>query len=712
MKNLILTLVTFLLCLSANGQTTISGMIKDDKGEALSYANVYLENSFDGTSSNDDGSFSFTTSEKGKQTLVVDFLGFKQSKKEININEKAISVQFVMKEEFNRLKAVTVTAGTFEAGDKKKAAVLKPLDIVTTAGAMGDIGNALQTLPGTTTVGESGRLYVRGGSSEETQTYIDGMHVPVAYTSGTPNNAVRGRFNPFLFKGTVFNTGGYSAEYGQALSSVLLLSTKDFQVKDRLDISLMSIGLSLAGTKVWNKTAVTATLDYMNLDPYFKLAKQRVKINEAWNSLSGAISLRQKTGDTGMLKLYVTNNNSKTNLDVFDFEANDNYTSYATNNTNLFVNASWKGSVGDKWILRSGISYTKDNNKIAYGEIDLSNQLSELHMKANASFFIQPKISLKFGAEQIRRELGQEIFTNDLTDTQSSSFAETNIYLSKKFVLRLGARLEYIDRIDELSFSPRFSSAYMLNENSQISFAYGKYFQSPNDRFAFLTPNLQLEQANHFILNYQVEKNKRLLRAEVYYKNYDNLLQYEHAFNPSTFQQNGDGYATGLDIFYRDLKTIKNSKFWISYSYLLSERNYQDFPEKSTPNFVAKHHVSLVYKYWLSQLRSYIGATITYSSPRVYNNPNLNTFNSEKTKHYKSVNLSWSYLPYPKVVVFSAVTNVFGFKNSYGYQYSQSPDNNGNYASHEILPTSDRFFFIGCFITLSKTDANQIDQLN
>ncbi|HHH50192.1 MAG TPA: TonB-dependent receptor [Saprospiraceae bacterium] len=712
MKNLILTLVTFLLCLSANGQTTISGMIKDDKGEALSYANVYLENSFDGTSSNDDGSFSFTTSEKGKQTLVVDFLGFKQSKKEININEKAISVQFVMKEEFNRLKAVTVTAGTFEAGDKKKAAVLKPLDIVTTAGAMGDIGNALQTLPGTTTVGESGRLYVRGGSSEETQTYIDGMHVPVAYTSGTPNNAVRGRFNPFLFKGTVFNTGGYSAEYGQALSSVLLLSTKDFQVKDRLDISLMSIGLSLAGTKVWNKTAVTATLDYMNLDPYFKLAKQRVKINEAWNSLSGAISLRQKTGDTGMLKLYVTNNNSKTNLDVFDFEANDNYTSYATNNTNLFVNASWKGSVGDKWILRSGISYTKDNNKIAYGEIDLSNQLSELHMKANASFFIQPKISLKFGAEQIRRELGQEIFTNDLTDTQSSSFAETNIYLSKKFVLRLGARLEYIDRIDELSFSPRFSSAYMLNENSQISFAYGKYFQNPNDRFAFLTPNLQLEQANHFILNYQVEKNKRLLRAEVYYKNYDNLLQYEHAFNPSTFQQNGDGYATGLDIFYRDLKTIKNSKFWISYSYLLSERNYQDFPEKSTPNFVAKHHVSLVYKYWLSQLRSYIGATITYSSPRVYNNPNLNTFNSEKTKHYKSVNLSWSYLPYPKVVVFSAVTNVFGFKNSYGYQYSQSPDNNGNYASHEILPTSDRFFFIGCFITLSKTDANQIDQLN
>jgi hypothetical protein len=66
-------------------------------------------------------------------------------------------------ESVNALDAVVITAGTLEAGDKSRVSVLKPLDIVTTAGSAGNIIAALQTLPGTQTVGEDGRLFVRGG---------------------------------------------------------------------------------------------------------------------------------------------------------------------------------------------------------------------------------------------------------------------------------------------------------------------------------------------------------------------------------------------------------------------------------------------------------------------------------------------------------------------------------------------------------------------
>jgi hypothetical protein len=94
-------------------------------------------------------------------------------------------------------------------------------------GATADIAGALNTLPGTQKVGESGRLFVRGGDGNETRTFIDGLVVLDAYKPSAPNTPSRGRFLPFMFKGTSFSTGGYSAEYGQALSSALVLDSKD-----------------------------------------------------------------------------------------------------------------------------------------------------------------------------------------------------------------------------------------------------------------------------------------------------------------------------------------------------------------------------------------------------------------------------------------------------------------------------------------------------
>ncbi|MFB0908999.1 MAG: TonB-dependent receptor plug domain-containing protein, partial [Spirosomataceae bacterium] len=81
--------------------------------------------------------------------------------------------------------------------------------------------------PGANRVGETEGLFVRGGSANETKTVIDGMIVQNPFFSNTPDVPQRGRFSPFMFKGTAFSTGGYSAQYGQALSSVLLLDTQD-----------------------------------------------------------------------------------------------------------------------------------------------------------------------------------------------------------------------------------------------------------------------------------------------------------------------------------------------------------------------------------------------------------------------------------------------------------------------------------------------------
>src|SRR6185436_1392463 len=116
---------------------------------------------------------------------------------------------------------------------------------------------ALNTLPGTQKVGESGRLFVRGGDGNETRTFIDGMLVLDAYGPSAPNTPSRGRFLPFMFKGTSFSTGGYSAEYGQALSSALVLDTKDITEATRTDLGFLSVGADVAHTQVWDRSSLS-----------------------------------------------------------------------------------------------------------------------------------------------------------------------------------------------------------------------------------------------------------------------------------------------------------------------------------------------------------------------------------------------------------------------------------------------------------------------
>ncbi|OWP82605.1 hypothetical protein BWK59_14980 [Flavobacterium davisii] len=217
MRNLVIYFMIFFTIFSFY-QTKIEGKVIDKKQQAISGANVFIEGSYDGTTTLDNGTFYFETNEKGLQNLIINQLGFEELKIQIIIEKVQIKT-YTLKTSINALDSVVITAGTIKAGDNSKSSVLKPLDILTTAGALGNVVAAFQTMPGAQINGESGRLLVRGGESEETQTYIDGIKVAQPY-GVTPNNLpTRSRFSPLLFNGMTFSTGGYSAEFGDALSS-------------------------------------------------------------------------------------------------------------------------------------------------------------------------------------------------------------------------------------------------------------------------------------------------------------------------------------------------------------------------------------------------------------------------------------------------------------------------------------------------------------
>ena len=353
MKNQLL-LFFFLLSFTAHfGQTTISGKVTDAKNAPIVGANVYLEGTYDGSSTTEDGSFSFETTESGTQTLVISMLSF-DPHYEVGDVSYFQDLKIELQESINTLTGVTLTAGTFEAGDNTKVSVLKPLDIVTTAGAAGDFVAALRTLPGNTTVNEDGRLFVRGGEAGETQVFIDGLRVFQPFNATANNIPTRGRFSPFLFKGITFSTGGYSAEYGQALSSVLLLNTTDVPVQDKTDISIMSVGGGLGHTKIWGDQSLSINTSYINLSPYEALipSDQGVRWNSPYESIAGEAVFRSK-GDKSMFKLYTGFNHA--DLDISQEDINfDDFVRFRLTNNNLYFNASYKYYFDNDWSVFTG----------------------------------------------------------------------------------------------------------------------------------------------------------------------------------------------------------------------------------------------------------------------------------------------------------------------------------------------------------------------
>ncbi len=719
MKSILLICLLFVSVFSS-GQTKISGTVKQSDGSPVIGASIMIKGSYDGGITNPTGQFSFSTNLSDTVVLIARFIGFEPQYIPIDLSQKIEPLNITLMEKRNELDVVTITAGSFEAGDKKKAVMLTSLDMVTTPGASGNVVNALQFLPGTTTNGESGKLFVRGGGDNESQTFIDGTLVHNPYNASAPNTAVRSRFNPFMFNGTVFSTGGFSAEYGQALSSVLLLETKGIQEKDQLDISLLSVGLGLAGTKKWDKGAVTASVDYTNLTPYMSIIPQDIDWIKMPESTESAISLRQKT-KKGLIKLYGNYSQSNFELNNYNLNTSDSEPLNLLNK-NTYINASYLGQLNENWTVNLGGAYTHYIEDIGINTNTYSETTDGTHFKMKLKRNFGKNFKLKTGVELLSKAYHQNFtssngsFPFSFTNHQIGGFVETDIYLSQKLVTRIGGRYEYSHYLNKSNIAPRISMAYKLSKTSQVSLAGGLFYQNPDQDYLIYSNQLNFEHTKQYMLNYTFSKNQRSVKAEVYLKDYDQLVKFDpsNAFYETDYYTNkGKGYAYGLDLFFRDRKTIKNGDYWVSYSYIDTERNYLNFPTSAVPGFVSKHNISVVYKHWIRKWRTLFGASFNYSSPRFYNDPNLSTFNSEKIRAYQALNLNASYLYRENIIFYASATNVLGYKQEFGYQFSDTPNSEGIYEKSLITPPAPRFFILGCFITLSKTgDQNQLDKIN
>ena len=747
--------IYFLIFNFTFASTLIKGVILDDSGVPVPYANIYIKDTFDGISSNNEGQFSFESFESGSQIFIASFIGYEVFEKEILLEGKDIFINVILEPSASRIGEVSITAGTFGASDEEKVIVLDPIDIVTVASARGEITGALEALPGTQPQTDQQGIYVRGGDASEAKQIVDGMLIQNPYFSDVPDIPQRGRFEPFDFRGTAFSQGGYSAQYGQALSAIVDLQTwtrfGDFNANT---FGVTPLSLSYGRAYGNDSTVCGTSIDYTNLK-YFQdvnnngilsdFIKSRVSFSKPVEALEIKTNYSKKL-DNGIFKYL--GRISQSSLSTSPSEIGSNFT---LDNDNTFLLSTYKTEIdtSKNTILQLGYSYSdnEDDAKIIFNSdnnieagLPSYDKLNQFRIVLKRDIFKKSKI--KFGSHIFNQKSKFKYYTitnpednqgwieNDIkvNEVLYTSFTELDLRISKKFAINTGVRFEDSDLLNKNSLSPRFSSAYKLNRNSQISYAYGDFYQTPDMAFDkwyrnnnivtdFNNSGLDFEHSKHHIFNYEFNKKKRTLRIELFKKTYTNLITKEvipnTCFNETNVCQyslsnNGLGYSKGVELFWRSnqVKDGLGKDIWIAYSFLDSKRKYKQYYDNQIrPSFASEHKITFVYKntFDLKKQKGRFNTSLamTATSGFPYYDPYDNT--QYTSKPYLSFDIGGSYLPEIDdgfLVVFFNISNPFGYRNNYGLEYVgydlQQLEN-----PKERLPSSLRSVFIGCFMFFS-----------
>lgn len=730
-----------------SAQITLKGKVVDKQDRPIKGASVYLDNTIDGATTDSLGQFTFTTTELGNQSLVATEVGHGTMGTPITLQRDTADIVLRMLETVRRdLEEVTITAGSFDATNERTKTVLKPLDIVTTAGAGADVVKAIQTLPGTQQNGTENGLFVRGGDASEAAVIVDGMIVQNAFFSGGPGVSTRSRFGAFSFQGVSFSSGGYSAKYSQALSGVLELNTTDNAEKSNVNLGISMGGLNASATKAWKNSSLDVGGGYSNLTPFFKLATANFNFYKVPVGGSGNVRYVWRPNKSGIFKAGFNMSRNTNGIAIpnpfagFTDTLNPNSgfnrlgslgdtINFGTLDENYLTSVSYKQMFKTKFSLYTAASFSLNHTKSTFGDLPIDQLEHRAQFRIEGKYFFTGRMNLLVGTDIQNYGIDKDVFNTfnqNYIETLTAGYAELEYTPIYWLAFKPGLRAEHSALLNEDHIAPRLSAAIRTSRRSQISVATGLFYQNATSNYLIAGHRPSMQRAAHLIANWQYMKNDRTFRLEGYYKDYQHLIRepftryvpnrFRNISDTATLWNNGYGYAQGMELFWRDKKSIKNADYWISYSYIDTRRLYEQLIYEATPTFIATHNLNLVGKYFVTKWNTSISATYTYSSGYPYYNPeavaNAGNFLSDRTPAFNNVALQAAYLhTFGRwfSVFFISIDNVLNTKNVFGYRYSFDASGNVIPGSKKaVVPSLYRTIFVGANFSLSQFKKDEL----
>ena len=710
----------------------VTGHVQSDDGTGVPYANVRLSGTSVGAATDNQGRFQFTTRHDGAVTLRASAVGYQSAEQPIRLRPgDTTSVAVTLPVASVQLDEAVVTGETYSTGPASTA-TLSSTEAVTTPGAAGDLFRALQSLPGIAAPGDGAGLFVRGGDVTETKTLLDQATVHHPYRYESPAGGTFGAVRPFLVDGTEFSTGGFSAQYGNALSGVLAMESADRPKQSRqyVNLGLAAASISLDQPLLDDELGLRLSGNRSFTGLLFRVNGRHGDFATVPQGLDGNLGLTWDYDETGQLKLFAFARHNRLGVET----TTGAYSGlYRGTSTNQLYNLQWTAQT-DQWILESSASWSAYSSEKDFGALDLSPTDRAAKLRIDATRHADDWTLRVGGTAERRRyrflgtfptnpnvvtpETATRSVNTSLLATRSGGYAEVESDLLSSLVARAGIRTGYHSQAGQAVVDPRMGLAWNFTPHTQLRAAWGLYHQFP--QLSTYSEHggentLGPQRAQHVVLGLRHERDDLLLRAEAYHKPYRTLVV---RTGPSRYANDGTGFAQGLDLFAKYgafLETRLNG--WLSYSLLRSHRTQpRDLgatvrlengpaPYDLTHQFTAVGKVRVI-----GQLR--VGGSYNFVTGRPYT-PVVGTerqdsgvllpvdgpVGSRRLPAYHRLDLQisyyWAFNRQQNVVVYAAVNNVLDRANAIDVTYSS------DYTDRRYRTTNfRRSVYVGLTLTL------------
>ncbi|HSR17456.1 MAG TPA: TonB-dependent receptor, partial [Ignavibacteriaceae bacterium] len=493
-----------------------------------------------------DGTFKFKTLLTGKAILTASMIGYEKFSKEIELSpKKEIFEIIILKESAVRLNETIVTA-SFYGSEKEKGLVINRMDVLTTPGGAADIYQSLKTMPGITQVSESAELYVRGGDPIETITMINQSVIYHPFTFESAYGGIFSNLDQSAVKSMYFTSGGFSSKYGNSLSGVL-----DIETKNQPANTNASFGLSLANVNIAADIVIAPEKFGLYFDARQNFTKPIFWLNGGLDRLAAAPNSKSFTGgavynysETGKLKLFTILADDEQGVSVERAEYNGVFNG---NSKNSFINLHAADIFFGDVIIKNSIAYNKYSNSWLFGILKITKTDYVYLFRSDLEFMADIGIKVLGGAEienrkvsyngeipledyDIRPEAQSKIISAEFKGFHYGLYTEiqsAGLLGIQKLSGCAGLRFDSFIDLNTRWIDPRASLGYKLNEKNTFRFGWGIFKQIPDPRLfnpADGNPGLKPMQADHIIISYEYSHDDlNSFRIEAYQKSYKNL---------------------------------------------------------------------------------------------------------------------------------------------------------------------------------------------
>ncbi len=648
MRKLYVFLLLSLCTLSLVAQNgSVRGFVYDKTtGDPVIFTNVVIDSSTIGTTTDVNGYFVISKIKAGTHTLKVGSIGYKTHTQTIEITSgKMLALRIDLEPSTTELQVVEVSGKKETARLESQVSVekitSKDIQQMPSIGGQADLAQYIQVLPGVVFSGDQGgQLYIRGGSAIQNRVLLDGM---VVYN---PFHSI-GLFSVFeteIVRNADVYTGGFNAQYGGVLSSVMDITTKDGNKKrtsGKIAASTFGANLLLEGPIIKNKENKGYTLSYV-------LTAKNSYLSKTSTSL---YSYMDKQLPYDFFDLYgkltlATENGSK--LNIFGLNFTDKVNQYEA-----IADFNWKNQAfGANFLILPGMSSALIEGVMAYSDYTMNmseNNSSNAQMSNIGGFNVGLSVTNFFGENRLKyglNMLGNTTRTAyNSTDTIVDYSTELAAYAVFKGVVgRLiyepSFRASYYASLSSLIPEPRLSLKLNLSDNLRLKAAAGVYSQvfldTKSDRdivnlftgYLTVSPDLNIvstfngepitsyvQKSNHFIFGVEYDILRNLsFNAEVYYKILSNtasvnkdrmyLDSKDHFDKPEYLRkeyivENGEAYGGDVSLKYDDGRLY----VWAIYS--LGKVTKTNETQTYAPHYDRRHNINILVNYSFGSDRSF-----------------------------------------------------------------------------------------------------------